>query len=48
VLVFLGEDYEHGGRKSVLDAICPAALLAGFGLWSAFAAVATIGLALSF
>jgi hypothetical protein len=48
VLVFLGEDYESGGSESMLEAVRAAALLAGFGLRSAFAAVAAIGLALSF
>ena len=48
VLVFLWEDYESGGSKSMLEAVLAAALLAGFGPGSAFAAVATIGLALSF
>jgi hypothetical protein len=32
----------------MLQTVGSAAVLAGFGLWSAFAAVATIGLALSF
>ena len=48
MLVFLGKDYERGGTETVLDAVGAAALFAGFGLRSAFAAVATIGLALSF
>ena len=48
VLVFLGQDDESGGSESVLEAVQAAALFAGFGPGSAFAAVATIGLALSF
>ena len=48
VLMFLREDYESGGSESMPEAVRAAALLAGFGLGSAFAAVATIGLALSF
>ena len=48
VLVFLGEDYQRGGSESVFQAVGAAAVLAGFGLGSAFAAIATIGLALSF
>ena len=48
VLVFLGEDDESGGSEAVLETVQAAALFAGFGLGSTFAAVATIGLALSF
>ncbi len=48
LLVFLREDYECGGRESVFQTILTTALFPGFGLRSAFAAVATIGLALSF
>jgi hypothetical protein len=48
VLVFLREDYESGGTETVLDAVGAAAVLAGFCLGPAFAAIATIGLALSF
>jgi len=48
VLVFLREDHESGRSESMLEAVRAAALLASFGLRSAFAAVATIGLALSF
>jgi hypothetical protein len=45
--VFLGEDYERCRGEAVLQGVEAAALLAGFGLGSAFLAVAAIGLALS-
>ena len=48
MLVFLGEDYERCGGEAVLQGVQAAALFAGFGLGSAFLAVAAIGLALSF
>jgi hypothetical protein len=48
VFVFLGEDYERCGGEAVLQGVQAAALFAGFGLGSAFSAVAAIGLALSF
>ena len=48
MLALLGEDYERCGRQAVLDGVQAAALFAGFGVGSTFAAIATIGLALSF
>ena len=48
MLVLVGKDYERGGGKAMLEGVPAAALLAGFGLGSTFAAVASIGLALSF
>ena len=48
MLVFLGKDYERGGSEAVLQTVEAAVLFAGFGLGSTFAAIATIGLALSF
>ncbi len=48
MLVFLGEDYERCRGEAVLQGVQAAALFAGFGLGSAFLAVAAIGLALSF
>ena len=48
VLVFLGKDDESGGGEAVLETVQAAALFAGFGFGSAFAAVAAIGFALSF
>ena len=47
MLVFLGEDYERGRGEAVLQGVQAAALFAGFGLGSAFLAVAAIGLELS-
>jgi hypothetical protein len=47
MLVLAGKDYERGGGKTVLQGIRAAALFAGFGLGSTFAAIAAIGLALS-
>jgi hypothetical protein len=48
LLIFLGQDHEGGGAEAVLDAVEAAALLAGFGVGSAFGAVAAIGCELSF
>jgi hypothetical protein len=48
MLVFFGEDYERCGGEAVLQGVQAAALFAGFGLGSAFSAIASVGLALSF
>ena len=48
MVVFIGKDYKRGGGKAMLEGVPAAALFAGFGLGSTFAAVAAIGLALSF
>ncbi len=48
VLMFLGQDHERCGSQAMLDGVEAAALFAGFGAGSTFAAVATIGRALSF
>jgi hypothetical protein len=47
VPVLVGEDYECGGGEAVLEGVQAAALFAGFGVGSAFAAVAAIGFELS-
>ena len=48
MLVFLGQDHECCGGQAMLEGVQAAALFAGFGAGSTFAAVATIGHALSF
>ena len=48
VLVFFGKDHERGGGQAVFEGVQAAALFAGFRAGSTFAAVATIGRALSF
>ena len=48
MLVFLGQDHECCGRQAMFDGVEAAALFAGFRAGSTFAAVATIGQALSF
>ena len=48
MLMFFGQDYERGGGQTVLKSVQTAALFAGFGLGSAFAAVAAVCLPLSF
>jgi hypothetical protein len=42
VLMLLGKDYERGGGEAVLESVQAAALFAGFGVGSTFAAVAAI------
>ena len=48
LLVFLGQDYERCGSQAMPEGVETATLFAGFGVGSTFAAVATIGHALSF
>jgi hypothetical protein len=48
MLVFLGQDHECCGSQAMLEGVEAAALFAGFGAGSTFAAVAPIGQALSF
>ena len=48
LLVFFGKDHESGGSEAVLETVQAAALFSGFGLGSAFAAVAAIGFTLTF
>ena len=48
MLVFLGQDYESRGTETMFQTVRAAALFASFGLGSTFAAIMTIGLALSF
>ena len=48
VQVFLGQDHERCGGQAMFERVESADLLAGFGAGSTFAAIATIGQALSF
>ena len=48
LLVLLGQNHERCGGEAMLEGVEAAALFAGFGAGSTFAAVATIGQALSF